>query len=265
MTERIVTNIGPTKFAERIRSLLLDSLSATGGEMWIISPWLTDVDLSVSEAGHFASALGGSRERVSLSELLRHTAERFDVHVVTRPPHQLVRTSLLMRLQEKCTVYQRAKESKSARQDPTYEDIMAALLDEIEYLADEVVKHISTLRCASNFLDAGADLLYRPSLHAKLFWTPFGAMVGSANLTYSGLFQNPELVLETSTDEQIENLQRAAYDLAEGAEPRDDYEFYNLENINLQSEVLDAIPSAHRRKVESLAPLLNRLSGPRAN
>jgi phosphatidylserine/phosphatidylglycerophosphate/cardiolipin synthase-like enzyme len=260
MTERIVTNTGPTKVAERIRSLLLDSLSATGGEMWIISPWLTDVDFSVSEAGHFASALGGSRERVLLSEVLEHAAERFDIHVITRPPHQLVRTSLLTRLQEKCTVYQRAKESESARQDATYEDIMAALLDEIEYLADEVVKHVSTLQCASNFLDAGADLLYRPSLHAKLFWTPFGAMVGSANLTHSGLFQNPELVLETSNDEQIENLRRAACDLAKEAEPRDDYQFYNLESIDLQSEVLDAIPPGHRRKVESLAPLLNRLS-----
>jgi phosphatidylserine/phosphatidylglycerophosphate/cardiolipin synthase-like enzyme len=261
MTERIVTNTGTTKVAERVRSLLLDSLSATGGEMWIISPWLTDIDLSVSEAGHFASALGGSRERVSLSEVLAHAAERFDIHVLTRPPHQHVRTSLLTRLQEKCTVYQRAKENESARQDTTYEDIMAALLDEIEHLADEVVKHISTLRCASNFLDAGTDLSYRHSLHAKLFWTPFGATVGSANLTYSGLFQNPELVLETSTDEQIESLREAAYDLAEEAKPRDDYEFYGLESIDLENEVLDAIPPAHRRKVESLIPLLSRLSG----
>jgi phosphatidylserine/phosphatidylglycerophosphate/cardiolipin synthase-like enzyme len=261
MTERIVTNTGATKVAERIRSLLLDSLSATGGKMWIISPWLTDVDLSVSEAGHFASALGGSRERVSLSELLGHAAERFDVQMVTRPPHQLVQASLLKRLQEKCAVYQRAKENESARQDATYEDIMAALLDEVEHLADDVVKHISTLRCASNFLDAGVDLWYRPSLHAKLLWTPFGATVGSANLTHSGLFQNPELVLETSTDDQIESLRRAAHELADGAKPRDEYEFYGLESIDLEGDLLDAIPPVHRRKVKSLAPLLNRLSG----
>jgi len=259
MTERIVTNLGTTKAAERVRSLLLDSLSATGDELWIISPWLTDVEFSVSRAGHFSSVLGGGRERMSLSEILEPVAQRFDVRVLTRPPHQLVQVSLLKRLQEKCVVYQRAKENESARQDVTYEDIMAALLDEIEHLADDVVRHISTLRCASNFLDAGVDLWYRPSLHAKLLWTPFGAAVGSANLTHSGLFQNPELVLETSTDGQIDRLQRAAHELADGAKPKDQYEFYGLENIDLKGEVLDAIPPVHRRKVESLIPLLARL------
>jgi phosphatidylserine/phosphatidylglycerophosphate/cardiolipin synthase-like enzyme len=261
MTERIVTNLKTTKVAERIRSLLLDSLSATGGELWIISPWLTDVTLPVSEAGHFASVLGGGRERMLLSEILEHAAKRFDIHVITRPPHQLVQASLLTRLQEKCDVYQRAKESDAARRDSTYEDIMAALLDEIEHLADEAVKHIPTLRCASSFLDAGAELSYRTSLHAKLFWTPFGATVGSANLTHSGLFRNPELVLETSNEQQINSLQQAAQDIAEEAEPHKEYQFYRLESLDLQGEELDAIPPAHRRKVESLNPLLARLSG----
>ena len=46
---------------------------------------------------------------------------------------------------------------------------------------------------------AGASTYFLKRLHAKLVWSPTGALMGSANLTNAGLTYNDELMLEVNT------------------------------------------------------------------
>lgn len=69
-----------------IRTALLAQLAASGGEVWLVSAWISDVELVDNTDGAFDYLLGEDPpERCRLSDLLLLLARGTKVRVVTRP------------------------------------------------------------------------------------------------------------------------------------------------------------------------------------
>ena len=77
---------GATEVRELLRSLLLAELLAPGEELWLVSPWVTDVLVLDNRAGAFdAAGPGWGPRQVRLSDVLVELLASGRVHVVTRP------------------------------------------------------------------------------------------------------------------------------------------------------------------------------------
>jgi phosphatidylserine/phosphatidylglycerophosphate/cardiolipin synthase-like enzyme len=63
----------------------------------------------------------------------------------------------------------------------------------------------------------GAELYYLDKLHAKLLWTPIGALIGSANFTNGGLSYNDELMVEITDETELTKLQSIAQQMGNRA------------------------------------------------
>jgi phosphatidylserine/phosphatidylglycerophosphate/cardiolipin synthase-like enzyme len=70
-----------------LRSLLLAELLSPSPQLWLVSPWITDVDVIDNAAGEFDAAFGDDSITVCrLSDALgRICADGAELHIVTRP------------------------------------------------------------------------------------------------------------------------------------------------------------------------------------
>jgi hypothetical protein len=82
-----------TTSREEIRELLegifISELLVPSETLWLVSPWITDIDILDNRAGQFSSLVPtwGLR-RIRLSEIFSHIMEHSRIHIVSRPdPH----------------------------------------------------------------------------------------------------------------------------------------------------------------------------------
>ena len=71
---------------EILEGIFVSELLVPSDSLWLVSPWITDIDILDNRAGQFSSLVPtwGLR-RIRLSEIFSHVMERSVVHVVTRP------------------------------------------------------------------------------------------------------------------------------------------------------------------------------------
>lgn len=225
---RVYTSSSLPTLAEGLASLLVDTMDAEPGRVIVVSPWVKDVALPVGRVGHFASLFGGHRDTVPVSEVLARLAVRHHVTVVTKPPHELVSGRDFSRLAAKLRTRRDVLAQEGRWDDDLWDDLVASLSHDVEDLARRVLVHSETVTVGLRLRAAGATLAYLPRLHAKLVWTPVGAVSGSANLTNGGLFANEELVLETTDAAAHDALAAAASDFAARAVPSSTYRFFGF-------------------------------------
>jgi len=195
---KILTNQPGSAILPAVTQLLVQTLAVDDAFVCLISPWLKDVRLPLGDVGHYASLLGGRREEIGLCELLALIARKHTLHVVTKPPSELVDVRLLKRLAEKVQARVNVLGAEDLRGYTIVEELATEFRRDIDDLSAAATTHAETVHLGLLLRDRGARLSYLDRLHAKLLWTPIGALVGSANFTYGGLISNEELMLEAT-------------------------------------------------------------------
>ena len=71
---------------EMLEGIFVAELLVPSDSLWLVSPWITDIDILDNRAGQFSSLVPtwGLR-RIRLSEIFAHIMERSNVHSVARP------------------------------------------------------------------------------------------------------------------------------------------------------------------------------------
>lgn len=202
--------------ASAFTSLLLQSLSLEArSEIWLISPWLKNVRLSLDNLGHFASVLGGHRDSVDLSEMLSLLARRHHLHLVTKPPSELISLRDLLRLAQKLTARDEVMAEEELKGYAVRDAVITEFTTDIELLKQSLLTHADTVNLGLKLNSEGASLHYCNRLHAKLLWTPIGSLVGSANFTNGGLAANDELMVEITEPSDHDALLEVAKGFSE--------------------------------------------------
>lgn len=217
---RLFTKTSDEPLARGLLRLLVDTCDVERGDVYLLSPWLCDIVLPLGDLGHFASLFGGHRIEVPLSEVLVRVAERHRLHVICKPPDELVEFADISRLLQKIDTRARLIAEEDFRDYAISDDLVEDLNNDIGHLATRVLNHAPTLHLIQQLESAGANTYFLPRLHAKFLWTPVGALVGSANFTNGGFFRNDELMLELSDMRSHSELRIAAEDFARRGVPR---------------------------------------------
>jgi hypothetical protein len=195
---KILTNHPDAELLPAVTHLLVQTLAVDSASVYLISPWLKDVRFPLGDAGHYASLLGGRREEIGFCELLALVARKHKLHVVTKPPSELVDFRLLKRLAEKVQARADVLGAEDLRGYSIVEELALEFHEDIDALASAAVTNAETVRLGLDLRGRGAWLSFLDRLHAKLLWTPIGVLVGSANFTNGGLISNEELMLEVT-------------------------------------------------------------------
>jgi phosphatidylserine/phosphatidylglycerophosphate/cardiolipin synthase-like enzyme len=246
-----------------VAQLLVETLALPGREVWLISPWVRDVRLPLADAGHFASLLGGARDEIGLVEMMAALARRHTLHVVLKPPGELVDLGAARRLALKLDARGRLASEEYLQGLTILEELTADLDTDIRDLARQVTAHAETIEAGWRMQEGGARLYYLDKLHAKLLWTPLGALVGSANFTNGGLSANEEVMLEVTDRDTHAALGETARQLGGRAQPAGSYTLRRaLERVGYEADDflrlagrpgLAEFPEV-RRLLERLAP-----------
>ncbi len=71
---------------EMLEGIFVAELLVPSDSLWLVSPWITDIDILDNRAGQFSSLVPtwGLR-RIRLSEIFAHIMERSNVYIVARP------------------------------------------------------------------------------------------------------------------------------------------------------------------------------------
>lgn len=71
---------------ELLEGIFVSELLMPSESVWLVSPWITDIDILDNRCGQFSSLVPtwGLR-RIRLSELFAHIMDQSRVHIVTRP------------------------------------------------------------------------------------------------------------------------------------------------------------------------------------
>ncbi|MHA1268926.1 MAG: phospholipase D-like domain-containing protein [Candidatus Helarchaeota archaeon] len=131
--------------------------------IYIISPWIHDIDIRDDEHQYFISTL-----------LTNSTFEYSDVDKIS----SIIQTMLL-----------RIEGAENFQVI-----IVTSLYNEISMSKSDQKKNKIEAKFLKNLLDYGAEVYFHPDLHAKMICTNGYSITGSANFTYPGLFKHTENV-----------------------------------------------------------------------
>jgi phosphatidylserine/phosphatidylglycerophosphate/cardiolipin synthase-like enzyme len=173
--------------------ILLGTLGTSGADLRLVSPWITDFDISLRNRGTLAPHFGAGVESIRLSSLVELIQKTNRFSIVVRPPHVLFGRGELARLAE----IQTTRSSLALlADDPAVRTALGLLEREASRLAENIMTHRETLRFIRSVAHLpNVALIFNPNLHAKVLSTSKAAMVGSANFTWSGMNRNDELTL----------------------------------------------------------------------
>lgn len=212
-----------------IATMLLEAVDYESSEIWLISPWLKNVEFSGADLGHHRSLFGAHLHTVTLLDLLKKLGSRHELHVVIKPPHELVKLPLLQRIVE---LHKDRAALVQQELDFELEQSVLEMLDQnLSDLSRDFLNHADTLLLSEELAKIGAQVYFRDALHAKLLWLPSGALFGSANFTNGGLSYNAELIAEAFSDEDMHALRLAAERIKDESCPRRKYNFADRELV----------------------------------
>lgn len=231
---KVYSNYPEPTISKNLAALLVQLLEFEGKDVWLISPWLKDVRLAIAQLGDFSSLLGGQREEIDFSDLLIRIAEQHTLHVVTKPPGELIYFKEIKRLESKFDLRKRllAETEDELKGYSIVDEVIDELNADIERLVGGITVHADTIRIGRMLQAKGAQLYYLDKLHAKLLCTPIGVLIGSANFTNGGLSYNDELMLEITGKDECELLQQAAQQIIKRA--------VNAKNYNINQALKKA-------------------------
>lgn len=194
----------PAGIAPRIVDLMIGALTAEGATIWLVSPWMTDFDFDLQSRGVLLPYFGSERTSVTFCELVKLVARRNQVSVLLRPPHVLIGRGDLARTVELL----RARAALApAADDSAVRAALALLEHETERIASSAVSQRGTIEFARTLRrHANISVRFNPRLHAKIVTTPAAALVGSANLTWSGMNSNDEIMVQVDEPSAIAQL-----------------------------------------------------------
>lgn len=196
----------------RVVDLLLGSANHKGGEIWLVSPWISDFDIRLGQRGFFLPQLGTERDSIRFSELLTLCGRGNRVSVVMRPPHVLIGRGDLARIVHLISIRTQLAAGETTQ---AVTAALALMEEETERLVSSALSQSGTAEFACALLGApNLGLYFNARLHAKLLVTPVGALVGSANMTRSGMNSNDELMLEVNDSDSLNDLRTAAGQMA---------------------------------------------------
>jgi phosphatidylserine/phosphatidylglycerophosphate/cardiolipin synthase-like enzyme len=221
---RIYTKGSDPSLASGVVRHLLNVIDSEESDVWLITPWLRDVTLPVSDIGHFASVFGGHRDQTSLSDLLCRTAQRHRLHLITKPPSELVHLPTVRRLIQLLHARKTVAAETELRGYEAVDEALTALNREAEALAEQAIQHVDTIRIAWELRDLGSRLLFLDRLHAKFLWSPVGALLGSANFTHGGFSANEELMVELSSPAEHARLGEVVREFEARSTPCDEFD-----------------------------------------
>lgn len=245
--------------------LMLEALDCAPSEVWLITPWLKNVEFDVRSLGPYRSVFGTHRERITLKDLLRLLGQKHLIHVIVKPPHELVPLPALAEYQLTAEQVRRVQANEDLDFD-LQDEVMRGLRERSAELKREFLNHADTVLFAEELAHLGAQVSYRDALHAKLLWLPSGALFGSANFTNGGLAYNAELVAEVRSDEPLEGLRVAAEDFQAHSWPRDQYDLTDRDMVPKKRTLpsADFFALANHPSVATevaFKPLLDALAG----
>jgi len=183
--------------SELLFDLFLDSLihRKMGGEssLWIISPWLSDVNFSLVGRSTLSGVFPFPRKSIRLSEILENFLNYGGIlKLVCRPPHDLVDIDSIQML-----FY--------------LEDANFQQKDAIIYkVVDSILSHKATIDFMLSLFPyvelKKAKIRFNEKLHAKIFVSKSCAVIGSSNMTFSGLHSNLEFNCAITDEENINRI-----------------------------------------------------------
>jgi hypothetical protein len=192
----------------RMVDLLIGALGTSGAELWLVSPWITDFEISLRERGPLVPHFGASVETIRLSALVGLLQETNRFSIVIRPPHVLMGRGDLARLAE---ILGTRTSLALLAEDPAVRAALGVLEREAERVTGAIMSHGDTLR----FIRAvthmpNVELSFNPNLHAKELSTARAVLVGSAIFTWSGMNRNDELSIIFSEESTVAQLRAVA-------------------------------------------------------
>lgn len=236
---KVLTNRPEASLLPGVASLLVQALATGPNEVFLISPWLKDVRLPLADVGSFRPLLGADPDEMGLGDLLALVSRRHTVHLVIKPPGELVRVADLKRVADKQEVLIRLRDDEELQGLDVVDRVAGELEVDIREMARAAATHIETLRLAHRLRGGGARLYFLDQLHAKLLWTPQATLVGSANFTNGGLITNDELMLEVTDAAAHRSLLEAARSMTSRAVPAEHYHLGRaLARVGLSANVI---------------------------
>jgi len=161
--------------------------------LWIISPWLSDVNFSFVGRSTLSGIFHFPRKSIRLSEILENFLKYGGkLKLICRPPHDLIDIDSIQML-----FY--------------LEDADFQRKDTIIYkVVDSVLSHKATIDFMLSLLPyvklKKAKIRFNEKLHAKIFVSESCAVIGSSNMTFSGLYSNLEFNCTITDEENINKI-----------------------------------------------------------
>lgn len=250
--------------AGRVVDLLLGSISIPARPVWVVSPWITDFEVDLRARGLLLPQLGFERTSIRLGDLLKLCARWNQVSVVVRPPHVLFGRGDLVRLVDLL----QARATLLADKEPALglaRPALALLESETERIVTDATSHRDTIRFVRSVAgERNITVHFNPRLHGKILVTPAGALAGSANLTWSGMNSNDEVMLEVSEPDEIEQLHKVAEEMASRTFCQDARNYDFLRELSIGERLAVDALLANPVAPSGLAELLRECLGSQA-
>lgn len=215
--------------------ILLDYLqetkTATSSEslsLFLVSPWFSNMTYPIQGRSLHMEAFGQPYSQLDLIKILKkivgHLVENslpHRVRVVCRPPHDLISNNVLELLEE-------------------HSGLSASLK---LYLLDQAASQKGTIDLLYGLHQVDPEwsktsVAYDDRLHAKIVCSNNFAFVGSANITYSGLYYNNEIALFIADSPGVERILKVCNDIWEHSVPLKNYRRWREEEYTLLMERL---------------------------
>lgn len=171
---------------EVLRGFLLRASLCNEGVIYIISPWISNIPFERTLISHPKLMCN------NMLDALKQLKKFFDVKVVTRcyddriSPTELYTAKLLL---------QEIEGRKSSALIPVLSEIVENLMGALE-----------TVTMIRALIAENIDVRFLHNLHAKIYVSPAEALIGSANLTISGMkskskYANSEILVKVSKED----------------------------------------------------------------
>lgn len=187
------------KVSDLLLNVLLDIIisekSGMNEPVWIISPWISDISFSFIGRSTLSGIFPTPKKSMKLSEILKMLLNHGGkLKIVCRPPHDLISIDNLR-------ILRFLEEANFPRKDLI-----------IYRVVDDILSQKSTIDFLYNllpYIEARAvEFRFNEKLHAKILVSRNCAIVGSSNMTISGVYFNLEFNCFMTDTEEVTKIKR---------------------------------------------------------
>lgn len=173
---------------EILRDFLLKATLCDEGVIYVVSPWISNISFDKMLISHPKLVCN------NILEALKQLRRSFDVRVITRcyddriSPKELYTARLLL---------QEIESRKSS-----------TLLMVLGEIVGNLIEAIESINMIRTLITNNVEVRFVPNLHAKIYISPAEVLIGSANLTVTGIksklkHANSELIVRVKREDPI--------------------------------------------------------------